>query len=115
LADSAKLSWTVLPDGTDDQVGNSVLVHTVSHVGVTGYDVTVFNSEGASVGGGDGGIRPDESGNVQLSFSAYRTMAPGTYTVGFTLTDAGRLHTNYGYPNTGPPPGGPLTFVIPAS
>jgi hypothetical protein len=115
VADSARLYWTVLPDGTDYQVNNSVIAHTISHVGVDEYSVTVFNSEGASVGGGDGGVRPDESGNVDLLFPAYRTMAPGTYTVAFTLTDAGGLSTHYGYPNTGPPPGGPLTFVVPAS
>jgi hypothetical protein len=50
-----------------------------------------------------------------LLFRAYRTMAPGTYTVAFTLTDAGGLYTHYGYPNTDPPPDGPLTFVVPAS
>lgn len=115
VADSAKLSWTTLPDGTQDQVGNSLTVHTVSHVGVTQFSVTLFDSSGASVGGAGGGVSPDAAENVSIGFTVRRSMAPGTYTVAFSLTDASGLRAAYGYPNTAPPPGGPLTLVIPAS
>lgn len=115
VADSVRLYWTTMPDGTDYQVNNSVIAHTISRVGVDSYSVTVFDSDGVSVGGGDGGVQPDASGNVDLGFSVTRGLPPGTYTVGFTLYDAGGLYTHYGYPNTAPPPGGPLTFTVPAS
>jgi hypothetical protein len=39
-------------------------------------------------------------------------LAPGVYTVAFDLTDAGGLNSFYGYPNSQPVPGGPLTFTV---
>ncbi len=72
----------------------------------------VFNSSGQAVGGGFGGVSATLTGPVSTSISLPVGLPPGTYTVGFQLTDAGGLTSSYGYPNSPPVPGGPLTFTV---
>jgi hypothetical protein len=79
---------------------------------VTQIDTTVFNSSGQIVGGSSGGVLATLTGPVSTDVSLPVGLPPGTYTVGFQLTDAGGLTSSYGYPNSPPVPGGPLAFTI---
>ena len=106
--DTASVSASSLPR-------NDVLTLDVtSFVGVTGFSLTVYDASGASAGGADGGISSVTDGPLELLVPLPRGLAPGVYTVGFMLTDAGGPHSQYGYPNgVGyPVPGGPLLITV---
>jgi len=79
---------------------------------VTQMSATVFNSSGQIFGGGDGGVISTLTGPVVFSIPLGVGLPPGTYTVAFQITDAGGLTSSYGYPNSQPVPGGPLTFTV---
>ncbi|HVQ94594.1 MAG TPA: hypothetical protein VMU51_26395 [Mycobacteriales bacterium] len=94
-------------------IGVTVTVDNTSPAPVDEYSVTFYDTTGVPVGGGDGGIREQPDDTVQ--FGGFTSdLAPGTYTVGFTLFDAAHLHSSYGYPNGGSPPvpGDPLAFTV---
>lgn len=73
----------------------------------------IYNSAG--VGGQDGygglGGAPG-TGTVQIEIPWNANTAPGTYTIGFTLTDYNNLTSSYGGPGQTPIPSGPLTVTV---
>jgi hypothetical protein len=112
VATSASLSPTTLT-----QSPNSGFVDLTVNVAdavapVVGTGETIFDSSGNIVGGGDGGVIATLNGPVVASVPVPANLAPGTYTVAFSITDAGDLTTFYGYPAKPPVPGGPLTFTV---
>jgi hypothetical protein len=73
---------------------------------VSGFSTTVYDSTGTPVPGDEefGGVSEGADGTVLLGVGLPYGMAPGTYTVGFSVTDAGGLTTSYG-PGGRPVPG----------
>lgn len=81
---------------------------------VNDVDVDVYNSQGQIQGsaGVNGGVPPTTDGTVSISGST-SSLAAGTYSVGFTIDDAGGLSSTYG-PGASTMPGGQaLTFTVP--
>jgi hypothetical protein len=97
-----------LPGGTD------LTLDVTSFVGVTGFSLTVYDADGNPVDGRSGGTQSVTDGPLVLPVPLHDGMAPGTYTIGFTLTDAGGLHASYGYPSGSglPVPAGPLIITV---
>jgi hypothetical protein len=87
-------------------------------IGVAPMDqayVYVYDSSGnLTPAGGSIGATQASDGSVPMSVYLPSSLAPGTYTVGFQLSDAGRLSTSYGTPRGQPMPGGPLQFTVTA-
>lgn len=113
VVNSASLDVTSVPASTLRR--NAVLTLDVtSFVGVNGFSLTVYDASGEPVGGMSGGISSVTNGPLKLLVPLYEGLTPGVYTVGFTLTDAGDLYSQYGYPNgVGlPVPGGPLRITV---
>ncbi len=112
VATAASLSPTTLTQSPDTQdVGLTVEVADAI-APVTQINATVFNSLGVPVGGIAGGVTSTLNGPVSIGVSLEAGLPPGTYTVGFQITDAGGLTSSYGYPTSQPAPSGPLTFTI---
>lgn len=82
---------------------------------VESYSATVYDANGNPTnvqGSGYLGFVFD-GGTADLSFYVPQSsLAPGTYTVAFTITDAGGLSTSYGGPGQSPVPGGSLTLTV---
>ncbi len=114
VATGASLSPTTLTENPNTQFVDLTVDVADAVAPVTGMGATVFNSSGVIVGGGDGGVTSTLTGPVVFSASLEAGLPPGTYTVAFQITDAGGLTSSYGYPNTQPIPGGPLTFTVTA-
>ncbi|MET8965201.1 hypothetical protein ABZX69_38005 [Streptomyces sp. NPDC004074] len=113
VVNSASLDVTSVPASTLPR--NAVLTLDVtSFVGVNRFSLTVYDASGIPVGGMSGGVGPVTSDPLKLVVPLYQGLTPGEYTVGFTLTDVGDLHTQYGYPNGHglPVPGGPLLITV---
>nr|WP_146224290.1 hypothetical protein [Streptomyces sp. FT05W] len=87
-----------------------------SFVGVGQFSLTIYDADRASVGGESGGLPSVPSGELVLSVPMPDGLAPGDYTVGFTLTDVAGQRSPYGYPsgNGSPVPGGPLVITVTA-
>lgn len=113
VALSATLRHPTVPASQTYVVALDVVVDTTLVAPVTQYSMTVYDARGWSVGGGSGGISAAPDGSLVLAAWTY-SLAPGTYTVGFTLTDAGDLYTQYGYPGGvgQPAPSGPLVLTV---
>jgi hypothetical protein len=106
-------SVSISPDLTNADlltIGETAQVAPVDELGVRVYNSGGVLQPSASDNGGAGPEPPTGAGTItdQLAFG---TLAPGTYTVGFTITDEGGLSATYG-PGGNPMPGGPLTFTV---
>ncbi|MCY1141648.1 hypothetical protein OWR29_26935 [Actinoplanes sp. Pm04-4] len=82
------------------------------------YSVRVYNAEGDTVYQVFGGTGQQSDGTVDsyIYLSPWEVQ-PGTYTVGFRLTDESGLSTSWDlpdYPNSQPVPGGPVTLTVTA-
>ncbi|KQV14867.1 hypothetical protein [Kitasatospora sp. Root107] len=66
-------------------------------MGINGASFTVYDANGVSHGGSGGGAGEGPDGKIHLSTQVY--LAPGRYTVGFTVTSSGGRSAQYGYPN----------------
>jgi hypothetical protein len=107
-----KSTWTQSELATAWGIGIDVVVDNSSGAPVTGESATTYDYRGWSVGGGSGGVQ--EGPNGELGLAVHVGVLPvGTYTIGFTLTDAAGHNSAYGYPNrTTQPPGGPLILTV---
>jgi hypothetical protein len=112
----------VSPASIPQSVLGSVVPHILATVSapiapVQSFSTTVYDANGNPTGGGSsGGVGPVfDGGTAELPIFLPASMAPGTYTVSFTLDDAGGLSTSYGGPGGLPVPGGPVTFTVTAS
>jgi hypothetical protein len=74
----------------------------------------LYDSAGTVVGQAFGGANESSSGVVMMSLDVPYGLAVGTYTVGFSITDAGGLTNSYGTPGGKAVPGGALTFTVTA-
>jgi hypothetical protein len=77
---------------------------------VTELDINVYDSTGALVDSSVGGVF-ESQGVVTGQVPLPSPLAPGKYTIGFRITDAGSLSTSYG-PGANPMPGGPLLLTV---
>ncbi|MEU2744169.1 hypothetical protein ABZ656_55390 [Streptomyces sp. NPDC007095] len=113
VATSASLSFTTVAASALPR-NVELTADVTSFAGVNGYSLTIYDSTGDPVGGGYGGLFAVTDGTVQIVAGLSQGLAPGVYTVGFTLTDSGGLHAQYGYPgNVGSPaPSGPLQITV---
>jgi hypothetical protein len=79
---------------------------------ITGFEIYLYDADGNLVSLEVGGIAPVLDGPVVLHPSMPASLPLGTYTIGFSLTDAGNLTTRYGVPGGQPVPGGPLVLTV---
>ncbi|WP_063772009.1 beta strand repeat-containing protein [Kitasatospora mediocidica] len=83
---------------------------------VNGFSSYLYDSTGTIVGQSLIGtpITPGPDGTVRLNVNVPNPIPVGTYTIGFSINDAGWLSSSYGMPGTPPVPGGPLTLTVTA-
>ncbi|MEU5789254.1 hypothetical protein ABZ754_16190 [Micromonospora purpureochromogenes] len=111
---AARLSQTTASAGSVPYaIGVYVTVDDTSGAPVAGMSTTMYDAEGRSVSGSYGGASPLPTGEYNATIGT-EGLAPGTYTVGVTLTDAAGNSTLIGYPNGAgdPAPNGPLVFTV---
>ncbi|MEU6654023.1 hypothetical protein ABZ904_32465 [Streptomyces sp. NPDC046900] len=113
VVNSASLAVVSVPASSLPR-NDGLTLDVTSFAGITGFSLTVYDADGISVDGASGGVGSVTSGELKLTVPLHQGLAPGTYTVGFTLTDASGLFSQYGYPNGGglPVPGGPLQITV---
>ena len=109
---SASLNETTVSESNPPNALN-ITVNYTAIAGVAQGSSDIYNSAG--VGGQDGygglGGAPG-TGTVQIEIPWNANTAPGTYTIGFTLTDYNNLTSSYGGPGQAPIPSGPLTVTV---
>jgi hypothetical protein len=116
VATAASLSSTTLAYSADSQFDGLTLTIDDPVAPVDEVGVFLYNSSGSGGEVSFGGVQSTLTGTLTTSVSIPAGMAPGTYTVGFDLTDAAGLTSFYGtMPNGLPVPGGPLTLTITSS
>lgn len=108
-----KATWT--QQETEDAwgLGFDVTVEVDQFAPISGFSATIYDSEGVSQGGMYGGESDDGTGVFHLAVSTDR-LAPGQYTIGFSLTDQAGNTSMWGYPNNAgnPIPNGPLVLTV---
>ncbi len=112
-ATSASLTPSSVP--TSDVYSNpfTLTLQIVTPVApVNQLGILIYDSSGNLVYQSGGGVPDTFTGQLVNYFNLNEFLPAGTYTVGFTLTDAGRLSTSYGTPGGQPMPGGPLQFTV---
>ena len=132
-APALKMVISTTPDKTPPTVSSASLgISTIaqSQIGNYSYDIVVkvadatapvnasssylYDSTGAVVGQAGGGQSVSSTGQALIILDVPSGLAVGTYTVGFSVTDEGRLTTSYGTPGGKPVPGGTLKFTVTA-
>ena len=112
-ATSASLTPTSLPASQTFDNPFTLTLQVVAPIApVDQMSIFVYDSSGNQVFQQGGGVSSTLTGQLQTSFNLSEFLSPGTYTVGFTLTDGGGLSTSYGTPGGQPIPGGPLQFTV---
>lgn len=112
-ATSASLTPTSVPSSQTFNNPFTLTLQVVAPVApVNQLSIFAFDSSGNEVFQQGGGVGDTLTGQLQEFFNLSEFLPPGTYTVGFTLTDEGRLSTSYGTPGGQPVPGGPLQFTV---
>jgi hypothetical protein len=109
----AKTTWT--QQETEDAwgLGFEVTTEVDAFAPVSASSATLYDSDGVSHGGRSGGEHDDGTGVFDLAVSTGR-LAPGEYTIGFSLTDEAGNTSHWGYPGGAgsPIPGGPLRLTV---
>lgn len=108
---AASLNTTTLQIGQQSLLVNATVNAPVAPV--NGFTTYVYDSTGALISGDveSGGVTQGPNGAVQLGVYLPYGTAPGTYTIGFAITDAAGLRSYYGPGGLGLP-GGPLTVTV---
>jgi hypothetical protein len=117
VATSATLSVTSLPQSEIPDEGNTVYITVDTKkllAPIDGSGSTLYSSTGATVGEEGGGAGVGSNGQLMVGIDLPYGLGVGTYTVGFSLTDAGGLTTDYGMPGSAAVPGGALKLTITA-
>jgi hypothetical protein len=117
VATAASMSVTSIEQSQLPTLGNTVYAIAQTKIlmaPIDGFSTTVYNSSGTAVATESGGASVGATGQVDLGLGLPDTLPVGTYTVAFSLTDAGDLTASYGGPGQTPVPGGPLTFTVTA-
>ena len=115
-ATSAKLNVTSVPQS---QLGSTSVYVTAAVTAptapVNGFRTALYDSTGAATQSQESGATfVAADGTVALDIYLPNDLAPGTYTVSFTVNDAGWLSTTYGGPTGKAVPGGPLLLTVTA-
>ncbi len=116
VATAASLNTsTIAQSALPADVTATITVNSLA--GVQEVGAGAYGPSGNWVNAGSVNFSPGvTSGTVQVSVYLPAGLAPGTYTVGFTLTDNAGLDAQYGYPPSlglgSPAPGGPLQFTV---
>ena len=119
VATAASLSPTTI---SDEQIstgpGIDLIVQITSQIApVDQFSIDVYDVDGNSVDEefGGTGVLGGLNGTMTQSLPLPFFLAPGTYTVGFSITDEGGLTSSYGIRgdvNSQPLPSGPLSFTV---
>ena len=108
-----KATWT--QQETEDAwgLGFDVTIEVDEFAPISGFSATIYDSAGVSQGGMYGGEHDDGTGVFHLAVSTGR-LAPGQYTIGFSLDDEAGNDSMWGYPNNAgkPIPNGPLVLTV---
>lgn len=110
VATGASLSATLF-SASETPRNLGVDIQVQSAVGVVDADIVVYDSTGVPVAGSFGGVQQETDGTIN-DFVSLPQLTPGTYTVGFIITDAGGLSGVYGSPGLPTPPWGELEFTV---
>ncbi|GAA0679944.1 hypothetical protein GCM10010193_37020 [Kitasatospora atroaurantiaca] len=112
---SAELNVTTI---AQSQIGNRSFLATVQVepgvAPVNGDSSYLYNSSGVVVGQSSGGTSQTPDGKVNVSLYVPYGLAVGSYTVGFSLSNAAGLVSYYGMPGKPAVPGGPLVLTVTA-
>ncbi len=119
MATAASLSGTTI---SDEQISDGpdleLIVQVASQIApVDGFSIVVYDIDGNSVGevSGGTGVLGGLNGTMTESLPLPFVLAPGSYTVGFSISDEGGLTSSYGISgdvNSQPLPSGPLSFTV---
>jgi hypothetical protein len=113
VATSASLSQASVPSSATGSSSIDLIVNVAAAVApVDQISVTLYDAAGNVAGSSFGGTGPVLNGPVTSPLPLSFGMAPGVYTVGFTITDAGGLSKSYGMPGAPPVPGGPVQLTV---
>lgn len=113
-AASATLTPTTVARSQALNVRPKIAVQVVAPLApLTGYDLYLYDAAGTLVAQQTGGTGLDANGVMTVYDYLPYDIAPGVYTYGFVLYDAGGLRTVYG-PEGLPVPGGPLQLTVTA-
>ena len=115
VATSASLDTsTIAQSGLPADVTATIAVNSM--VGVQEVQAGVYGPSGNWINANSANVSGVTDGTVQVSVYLPAGLAPGTYTLGFTLLDNGGLDSQYGYPAAlglgSPAPSGPLQFTV---
>jgi len=112
---SAALNVTTVKSSRTGQQSVYATVHvTQGTAPVDESDSHVYDSTGKEIYGGGGGADVGPDGTMMVDMPLPYGLAPGTYTLGFSVVSRGRLRTSYGEPGGTPVPGGPLALTVTA-
>ncbi|MEV6609224.1 hypothetical protein [Kutzneria sp. NPDC051319] len=110
---SVSVSPATIPASQQSSARFFVTVHAaIGLTAINGYSEAVYDAAGKVVGQSVGGVGQAADGTVKFEAYLSNPVPPGVYTIGFSLSDDGRLTTAYGPPNGKPMPGGPLTITV---
>jgi hypothetical protein len=111
-ATSASISPTSIPSSqTGTTPVNLTAAVTTVVAPVNDLEINVYNAAGTKLLYSGDDIVTENQGTVTDQLPLPSGTPPGTYTIGFRITDAGSLSTTYG-PGGDPVPGGPLKLTV---
>ncbi|MFF5295254.1 hypothetical protein [Paractinoplanes globisporus] len=114
----ASLDVTSIPVSQIGQMSINLTIQAeILTAPINGISLYLYDSEGTPTQLSFGGTSQGADGTVRtwIDLPWWEPIAPGTYTIGFQLSDEGRLTSNWDMPDRADShavPGGPLTLTI---